>query len=372
MDVYADLHIHSPFSMATSPLVSPPSLLENAAIKGITVLGSGDALHPAWRRTWETLDNDTGITVLPTTEVEGKGRVHHLIIMEEFAQFAGLEDLLAPHSRDIATSGRPHVKLTGEAIAAAVHDLGGLIGPAHAFTPWTSLYAAHDTVASCYGDETIDFLELGLSADTSYGAGIPDLEGVPFLTNSDAHSVHPTKLGREFNRIEIAAATPKAAFDAVRKGRITLNAGFFPEEGKYNRTACTRCYQHYTLDEAAAFRWTCPVDGGAIKKGVCDRARELGGMHEPRGRPPYYHVIPLGEIVRAVCGACSAFTKGVEERYRRLTGALGTEIAILTEVPVAEIAAVDPAVGAAVAAFREGRVALIAGGGGKYGTFTLR
>jgi uncharacterized protein (TIGR00375 family) len=371
MDVYADLHIHSPFSMATSPAVSPSSLLAGAAIKGIGVLGSGDALHPAWRRTWETLDNDTGITILPTAEVEGKGRVHHLIIMEGFAQFAELHGSLAPHSRDIATSGRPHVKLTGEAIAAVVHDLGGLIGPAHAFTPWTSLYAAHNSVASCYGEEPIDFLELGLSADSSYGAGIPDLDGVPFLTNSDAHSVHPTKLGREFNRLDVAGATPKAAFDAVRQGRITLNAGFFPEEGKYNRTACTRCYRQYTLEEAAAAGWTCPDDGGAIKKGVCDRARELGGMHAPRDRPPYYHVIPLGEIVRVVCGTCSAFTKGVEERYRRLTDTLGTEIAILTEVPIDRIAAIDPAVAAGIAAFREGRVALVPGGGGKYGTFTL-
>ncbi|MDD3111987.1 MAG: endonuclease Q family protein, partial [Methanofollis liminatans] len=102
-----------------------------------------------------------------------------------------------------------------------------------------------------------------------------------------------------------------------------------------------------------------------------DRARELGGMHAPRDRPPYYHVIPLGEIVRVVCGTCSAFTKGVEERYRRLTDTLGTEIAILTEVPIDRIAAIDPAVAAGIAAFREGRVALVPGGGGKYGTFTL-
>ncbi|MDK2975346.1 MAG: hypothetical protein PWP08_1717 [Methanofollis sp.] len=371
MDVYADLHIHSPFSMATSPAVSPSSLLAGAAVKGIDVLGSGDALHAGWRRTWEAFENDSGIVVLPTAEVEGQGRVHHLIFMEDFAQFAELADRFAPHSRDIAVSGRPHVRLAGEAIAAAVHDCGGLIGPAHAFTPWTSLYAAHDSAAACYGREQIDFLELGLSADSSYGAGVPELDGVPFLTNSDAHSVHPTKLGREFNRLDVAGATPRAVFAAVRQGRITMNAGFFPEEGKYNRTACTRCYRQYALEEAADAGWICPDDGGRIKKGVCDRARELGGMNEPLDRPPYYHVIPLGEIVRVVCGACSAFTKGVERRYRQITDALGPEIAILAEIPVPAIAAVDPAVAAAVAAFREGRVVLVPGGGGKYGTFTL-
>lgn len=370
MSVYADLHIHSPYSMATSPSMTPASLLAGAATKGIGVIGSGDALHPAWRKAWEEYENDTGIAVLPTTEVEGQGRVHHLILMKDFAVFEELADVLAPHSRDIATTGRPHVKLSGEAIAAAVHDLGGLVGPAHAFTPWTSLYAAHDSVASCYGEERIDFLELGLSADTSYGAGIQELDGVPFLSNSDAHSTHPTKLGREFNRLDIGRVTAENTFEAVRLGKITLNAGFFPEEGKYNRTACTRCYTKYSLEEAERLNWTCPEDGGRIKKGVSDRARELGSG-APSERPPYYHVIPLGEIIRVVLDVSSAMTKKVEERYYHLTEVFGTEIAILAEVQVADIKEVDPAVGAAVEAFREGRVHLVPGGGGKYGTFTL-
>ena len=63
-----------------------------------------------------------------------------------------------------------------------------MIGPAHAFTPWTAMYAYFDRVADCYGSQSIDFLELGLSADSSYGAAIPDLHNVPFLSNSDAHS----------------------------------------------------------------------------------------------------------------------------------------------------------------------------------------
>ena len=69
------------------------------------------------------------------------------------------------------------------------------------------MYAYFDSVAHCYGSETIDFLELGLSADSSYGAAIPELCDVPFLTNSDAHSPHPDKLGREFNRSDLRAAT---------------------------------------------------------------------------------------------------------------------------------------------------------------------
>lgn len=371
MAVYADLHIHSPFSMATSPSMTPASLCEAAAVKGIGVLGSGDALHPEWRAAWEAYEDGTGTVILPTTEVEGRGRVHHLIVMEDFSSFEELAQVFAPHSRDLLTGGRPHVRLDGETIAAAVHDLGGLVGPAHAFTPWTSIYASHDSVVSCYGEEPIDFLELGLSADTSYGAGIPELDGVPFLSNSDAHSAHPVKLGREFNRLNLGAVTTKTAFDAVKRGKVTLNAGFFPEEGKYNRTACTRCYQQYSLDEAEVHAWTCPVDGGRIKKGVRNRAHELGGGGDCSGRPPYYHIIPLGEIIRVVLGVSSPTTKKAEARYARLTDAFETEIAVLAEVPPGEIAEVDPEVGAAIGAFREGRVKLVPGGGGKYGTFSF-
>ena len=133
-------------------------------------------------------------------------------------------------------NGRPHVSLSGETIAERVHDVGALIGPAHAFTPWTALFAYHDSVAGCYGSEPIDLLELGLSADSSYGAGIPDLSHVPFLSNSDAHSPQPEKIGREFNRIQInGSLSVRGVLDCIRAGAITMNAGFFPEEGKYNR-----------------------------------------------------------------------------------------------------------------------------------------
>ena len=65
------------------------------------------------------------------------------------------------------------------------------------FTPWTAMFAYFGHVADCYGSEPVDFLELGLSADSSYGAAIPDLSAVPFLTNSDAHS--PCRIKSDVN-----------------------------------------------------------------------------------------------------------------------------------------------------------------------------
>ena len=143
------------------------------------------------------------------------------------------------------------------------------------------MYAYFDSVPACYGSAKIDFLELGLSADSSYGAAIPDLYDIPFLTNSDAHSPYPDKLGREFNRLRIRSPTAKDVLAAIRTGAVEMNAGFFPEEGKYNRTACTRCYSSIRLKDAIRHQWRCPADGGIIKKGVSDRAKECPHGGEP-------------------------------------------------------------------------------------------
>jgi PHP family Zn ribbon phosphoesterase len=45
----ADFHIHSKFSRATSPDLDPENLFIFSMIKGISLLGTGDILHPRWR-----------------------------------------------------------------------------------------------------------------------------------------------------------------------------------------------------------------------------------------------------------------------------------------------------------------------------------
>ena len=368
----ADLHIHSPYSIAVSRFMKPEQLIKGCVTKGIRVLGTGDALQPDWQNGWKPfLENDAGIVIVPQGEIEDKNRVHHVILAEDFVQFSQLRDLLAGTCKSFLTSGRPHVYLSGGEIADAAHDVGAFIGPAHAFTPWTAMYAYFDSVPACYGNAKIDFLELGLSADSSYGAAIPDLYGIPFLTNSDAHSPYPDKLGREFNRLRLQNPTAKNVLAAIRNGAVEMNAGFFPEEGKYNRTACSRCYEQYSLNDAIRHGWRCPADGGIIKKGVSDRAKELSGGGTARPRPPYVHLLPLAQIIQTMEGASSPNTKKCKAIYSSFISTFGNEIAVLIDVPVAEIRTVHTKVADAIAALRNGTVILHPGGGGKYGTFSL-
>jgi len=48
MPFIADLHIHSRYSRATSPDMSPENIWKWAQLKGITVIGTGDFTHPKW------------------------------------------------------------------------------------------------------------------------------------------------------------------------------------------------------------------------------------------------------------------------------------------------------------------------------------
>lgn len=50
MKCIADLHIHSRYSMATSKEGTPENLDLWARKKGISIVGTGDFTHPAWRQ----------------------------------------------------------------------------------------------------------------------------------------------------------------------------------------------------------------------------------------------------------------------------------------------------------------------------------
>jgi uncharacterized protein (TIGR00375 family) len=372
MILNADFHIHSLFSMAASKDMKPQKLLDSCVIKGIDVIGSGDAIHPKWRQIWDDPDiNYHGLTVIPTTEVEGKGKVHHLILMKDFDTAENIYSEMTPFSRNISTGGRPHVALTGEKIAEIVHNNGGYIGPAHAFTPWTGMYGKFESITECYGSEVVDFLELGLSADSSYASGIEELKEIPFLSNSDAHSPAVNKIAREFNRIKVSSNSVKDIISAVLSNRIVLNAGFFPEEGKYNRTACTRCFRQFSALKAERCNWKCPDDGGAIKRGVHDRAKYLSKEGFTTKRPDYVHIIPLGEIIKNVLKTSSPNTKGCLKLYAEFIREFDNEINVLLNVDPCELSELNAGVGLAVEKFRNNEIILHPGGGGMYGTFEI-
>ena len=372
-----DLHIHGKHSGGVSPKMEIPTIAEEAEKKGLEMVGTGDILNPKWLRhvKEETIEKGgylerDGVKFVPTTEVEDEDRIHHLIIFpdletveEAYKEFQGLSD-------DIRREGRPRIKADGEKILEIAKKHDCLIGPCHAFTPYTAIYGKKDSLEECYGDqvENLDFLELGLSADSSMASKISDHEDLVFLSNSDAHSPWPHRLGREFNRAKLS----EESFEGLRKlfhgeeGEIKLNVGLDPREGKYHCSACNSCHQKYSLEEAKDFDWKCQECSGTIKKGVRDRVNELADKNADYP-VDYLHLPPLANIIQYTVGHSSPTTKTVQQRYKALNEEFGAEVDILVEIEIERIAEVDEEVAESIRKFRDDEIIMVPGGGGDYG-----
>jgi len=386
MIVNADLHIHSRFSGGTSDKMSIETISLEAPRKGINLVASGDCLHSGWmKEIKQCIEVDEGTFELNKTrfilsvEVEAEKRVHHLIYFPSFNAVDDFKERIKPKSRNLETDGRPNVNITGEELAQIAKDVDALIGPAHGFTPWTSIYAYYDSLRDCYGsmEDYISFIELGLSADTDLADRIKELNRLTFLTNSDCHSAHPVRLGREFNRFEMKEPTfveLKKAILRIDGNKPVLNVGLPPQEGKYHESACISCFTHYTLEDAIRRKWKCSC-GKRIKKGVKDRINEkadyLKPVH-PDHRPPYIHLIPLAEIITKAVDQKNPFTQKVTKLWTELIDVFGSEINVLLDVDITEISKITiPAVTEAIQIFRDKKVIIIPGGGGEYGKIKL-
>ena len=385
----ADFHVHSRYSGGTSDRMELPVIVGQAGLKGLDLVASGDALHPGWLKHLKKNLSEVGdgiygvdgsdVRVIIQTEVEDFKRVHHLILFPSISAAESLRDSLKRFSRNIDIDGRAHIRIGGEELVDYAREVDALVGPAHAFTPWTSLYKEYDSLSECYGSNLrhVKFLELGLSADSYMADRVAELQDLSFLSNSDTHSPWPHRLGREFNRIRVKRLSFPEISKAFghRGGRgFVLNAGLNPLEGKYHLTACSRCFLKFKLGDALGLRFKCPECGGRIKKGVLDRVAELSSWDKPRvpdHRPSYLHIVPLAEVISLATGISTLTSKRIRERWDSLVEGFGSEINVLVDADVGDLRKADLKVGSIIDRFRSGRMNYVAGGGGMYGKPTL-
>jgi PHP family Zn ribbon phosphoesterase len=382
--------------------------------KGLHLIGTGDITQPDWLghvKKHLTDDdgilNHEGVSFIPTVEIEDTESIHHIVILPDYQAVDTLRRNLSPHSPNMNDEwgGRPRVNLDGEQLAGHVRDVRGMIGPAHAFTPYRSIFREnkHTSLKSCYGDETshIHFIELGLSADSETADCIPELRKLTYVTASDAHSPAPNKLGREFVRFEMGTPTYEELFLAMTrtKGRKpVLNIGFNPRLGKYYLSFCSHCRRTLVIssgDDRPAFddlniyiscssdgqkarllddihnrKVMCPADGKKIRLGVRDRAAAIGdgSSRSPSHRPPYLHIAPLLDIISLSLNVKSTNAKSVRNMYDHLRGRFGPETVILTETPLVDLRIVNERISEMIGRYRDKTIGYIDGGGGRYGT----
>ncbi len=377
MEVNTDLHVHSKYSQGVSNKMEIPVIASESEKKGIDIVGTGDILHPQWMRHVEETTTGKGLRKYEntyfalTTEVEDKNRVHHVLIFPSMQAVEAAYHDFKQISKDIRREGRPRINASGAKIAEIAEKHGILIGPAHMFTPYTGLYGNHKSLQECYTNctDVVSFAELGLSADSRMASQISDHDKLSLLSNSDAHSPWPYRLGREFNKFQVKNWSFKHLSKAIRKGP-ELNLGLDPREGKYYRTACNKCHNIYTLKKAEKLSWRCNNCTGLIKKGVKERVKELSDQ-EPDNHLEYLYLPPLSNIIQILEGHSSPNTKTVQKRWNKLHRKLGSEAYIIVEAKIGEIKKVDDEVAEAIRKFRMQDYDFKEGGGGKYGQIIL-
>lgn len=313
------------------------------------LVATGDWTHPLWMREIKENLEELGNGLLKlkngspedplfmlATEVSciysqnGKGRrVHTLIWVPTIASADRINQEMTRQGCNLLSDGRPIIGLTSIQVAELVFTIEpkALIIPAHAWTPWFSVYGSmsgFDSLDEAFGSyaSQIYAVETGLSSNPLMNWRIKELDNRSIVSFSDAHS--GPKLGREATVFEIpdGSLSYDTIYDAIRSPSLALAnekldassvAGFsvskspvlkaseaaqnfvrsprrlpaiaytiefYPEEGKYHWSGHRTCNIRWSPKETTEKGTTCPVCGKTLTQGVEQRVSELAGRSE--------------------------------------------------------------------------------------------
>jgi len=403
--VFADLHIHSRYSRATSEEMNIKEIIRFARLKGLNLVGTGDLTHPRWLHELKgdlievpgadlyrpAADPESPVRCMVTGEVstiftfEGQVRkIHHVVLTPSLETAVQINDRLTKYG-DLAVDGRPILDMTAPQLVEEIMEASreNVVIPSHAWTPWFSLFGAFsgfDRVEDCYQDMTsrIHALETGLSSDPPMNWRLSSLDRYALVSNSDSHSPWPWRIGREANVFELEQLTYREVVEAIRERdsrRFLFTIETDPAYGKYHWTGHRNCHVSLPPQEAVKLGNRCPVCRRPLTKGVEQRVEELADRpagFRPEGATGYMHLLPLSEIVSSVMGVAYPGAKGVWSVYNALVSRFGGEYAVLVDAPKEEMAeVVDPRIAEAVVRVREERIRVVPGYDGVYGRLVI-
>jgi uncharacterized protein (TIGR00375 family) len=405
MRVIADLHIHGRYSRATSSQMNLLEIARYSKIKGLNLIGTGDFTHPEWlKEIKQTLTPvaDTGLFKIAdkpeiqtrfmlTTEVctifDYKGdskKIHHVILAPSLDIVEQLNERFSRFG-NLASDGRPFLNMTAPELVEEVMAVSNwnMIFPAHAWTPWFSLFGAFsgfDSVDDCYQDMTkhIFALETGLSSDPAMNWRLSSLDRFTLLSNSDCHSFWPWRIGREANVFELTQFTYNQIIDTIKthdSTRLKFTIETDPAYGKYHWTGHRNCKTSYSPAEAVKFANICPVCRKRLTKGVEQRVEELADRptdFKRKDAPAFMCLLPLSEIISTVLGVDSPSAQTVWNKYYALVDTFGDEYSVLIDAPQEALAAVvDVPLAETIVKVREGALKVTPGYDGVYGQLAL-
>lgn len=395
MKFVADFHIHSKYSRATSKDMNFESLDKWAKIKGIKVMGTGDFTHPAWFKEIKTQlepaepglykfrQGTSETRFILTAEISsiytqgGKcRRIHNLIFAPSLEVVEKINTALGWQG-NLKSDGRPILGISSIELAKLVFNISpeAVIIPAHAWTPWFSIFGSmsgFDSIEECFGDyaKNIFAIETGLSSDPEMNWRLSQLDRISLISNSDSHSAK--RIGREANVFDTELSYP-GIISAIKEKdpkKFLFTVEFYPEEGKYHYDGHRLCGIVSSPEETKKYNGICPKCGKKLTIGVMYRVEQLADRpvgYQPANRVPFRKLVQLDEIIAEVFGVGVA-SKKVDAEYMRLIGIFGTELNILLDVGLNEIAAQGSAeLADGIKRVREGKIHIRPGYDGEYG-----
>jgi len=400
MRFVADFHLHSKYSRATSKDMNLENMALFAEKKGILVLGTADFTHPLWFKEIKeklepvgegvfSLKNKKSKTLFVlTTEISciysKKGRVRkiHLLVFAPSLPFVEKFNARLSWVGNLKADGRPILGLDAKELLKLVLSLSpdAFVVPAHAWTPWFSLFGSRsgfDSIEECFEELSSEIfaLESGLSSDPPMNWRLSALDRIAIISNSDSHSL--LKMGREANVFDLE----KIDFFEIKKAikekdnkRFLFTIEFFPEEGKYHFDGHRFCHQRFSPSETKKYQGICPVCKKLLTVGVLHRVEELADRPEdfvPPGAISFRSLLPLSEIIAQAFGLLEN-SKKVKEEYEKLIKEFENELNLLLFLPLEEIKGkIDPRIFQGIQKVREGKVEKEPGYDGLYGKIKI-
>jgi uncharacterized protein (TIGR00375 family) len=376
-----------------------------ARIKGLNLVGTGDFTHPRWLEELKTElveDSDTSIfkprkdlgspvrymitgevsTIFTFENVVRK--IHHVILTPGLETAAQINDRLKRYG-NLASDGRPQLDVSAPHLVEEVKQVSdqNAVIPAHAWTPWFSLFGAFsgfDRFEDCYQDMTkhIPALETGLSSDPPMNWRLSALDKFALVSNSDAHSHWPWRMGREANVFELDKLTYNEVVGSIRdkdpkRFRFTIETD--PAYGKYHWTGHRNCNVSLSPQEAIKLNNHCPVCRRRLTKGVEQRVEELADRpagYKPKNATGFMHLLPLSEIIATVLNATYPSAQKVWDIYNLLITRFGDEFTVLIDASMDEMSKiVEPRIAEAIVRVREEKAKVTPGYDGVYGQLVL-
>ena len=403
--VFSDFHIHSLYSRATSPRMDLESIAHFAQLKGLNLVGTGDFTHPKWignlkNSLSEVLD--TGLYRLKTVEGTspllmitgevctifdrgGKARrIHHLILVPNLDTAEQINDKIGAHG-DLGSDGRPILHVSASELVEEIMEVSkeAAVIPAHVWTPWYSLFGSKsgfNRIEDCYEEMArhIFALETGLSSDPPMNWRLSSLDRFTLISNSDAHSPYPYRLGREANVFQVEELSYGAILDVLRRKdatRLKFTVETDPAYGKYHWTGHRNCDVSMPPRESRRLGGQCPVCRRPMTKGVDERTEKLADRPDgvkPANAIDYVHLLPLQEMISAVLGINNPSSPSVWQRFNSLITAFGNEYSVLLETPIEQLqTVVEPHIAATIIRARNDDIKVNPGYDGVYGEIKL-